>query len=149
MDSSAAAFVIYCDPNGGTVAADLYDRAVRLLAETGTAHSRVVAYVQDDVDQLAGVTDSTMPRFFLGDQTSQDCVPEPGVNKGGLRWLKKKVAEMSDDWTRLRIQTTSHCRPPDAGQHPLFLQPRPSSIAGPLGRHSNHEHATLPGDTGF
>ena len=28
---------------------------------------------------------------------ASDWTPEPGVNNGGLRWLKEKVAELSDD----------------------------------------------------
>ncbi len=92
----AVSFVIYYDPNAGAAAADRYNQATALLTEAGIAYSEVVGDVQDEVDRLAGVTNSIIPRFFLGDPTSPDWVSEPRVNNGGLRWLKQKVAELSD-----------------------------------------------------
>ena len=42
-----------------------------------------------EVDRLAGVTNSVMPRFFLGDPAAEGLGPsQPGVNNGGLRWLR-------------------------------------------------------------
>ena len=38
-----------------------------------------------------------IPRFFLGDPTDEDWVSETKANNSGLRWLKEKVAELSDD----------------------------------------------------
>ena len=44
------------------------------------------------------------PRFVhtpvlpgLGNPTGQDWVSETKVNNGGLRWLKEKVAELSEE----------------------------------------------------
>ena len=93
----AVSFVIYYDPNAGAAATDRYNQAVKLLNDAGIAYSEVVGDVQDDVDRLAGVTDSVLPRFFLGDPTADGWTSQIKVNNGGLRWLKAKVAELSDD----------------------------------------------------
>ena len=96
-ESPAAVFVIYYDPNAGDAAVDRYNQAVALLKEAGISYSVVTGDVQDDVDRLAGVTDSVIPRFFLGDPTEEGWVSETKVNNGGLRWLKQKVAELRED----------------------------------------------------
>ena len=92
----AVSFVIYHDPNGGAAAVDRYNEAVALLDDAGISYSVVRGDVQDDASSLAGVTNSVMPRFFLGDPTAADWTSQPGGNNGGLRWLKQKVAELSD-----------------------------------------------------
>ena len=101
-DSTPAAyFVIYYnpsafyDPNAWDASADRYIQGVRLLTDAGIAYSEVTGDVQADVDRLAKVTDSTLPRFFLGDPTAADWVSQPGNNNGDLHWLKQKVAELS------------------------------------------------------
>ena len=93
----AVSFVIYYDPDGGAAAVDRYNQAVALLKEAGISYSEVTGDVRAEVDRLAGVTNSIMPRFFFGDPTAADWVSQPGENNGGLRWLKRKVAELSDD----------------------------------------------------
>lgn len=93
----AVSFVIYYDPDAGADAVDRYNQAVALLDEAGIAYGEVVGDIQDEASRLAGVTDSIIPRFFLGDPTSSDWVSQPKVNNGGLRWLKQKVAELSGD----------------------------------------------------
>ena len=93
----AVSFAIYHDPNGGAAAVDRYNEAVALLDDAGISYSVVRGDVQDDASSLAGVTNSVMPRFFLGDPTAADWTSQPGGNNGGLRWLKRKVAELSDD----------------------------------------------------
>ena len=93
----AVSFMIYHDPNAGDVAVDRYNQAVELLDNAGIAYSVVSGDVQDEASRLAGVSNSVMPRFFLGDPTSQDWVSEPRGNNGGLRWFKQKVAELSGD----------------------------------------------------
>ena len=97
MLTSAAAtgFVIYHDPNAGDAAVDRYNQGVKALKDASISYSEVTGDVQDDVDRLAGVTGSVLPRFFLGDPTAEGWVSETKVNNGGLRWLKKKVAELS------------------------------------------------------
>ena len=92
----AVSFVIYYDPDGGAASADRYNEAVALLDDAGISYSVVRGDVQDDASSLAGVTNSIMPRFFLGDPTAADWTSKPGENNGGLRWLKEKVAELSD-----------------------------------------------------
>ncbi len=93
----AVSFVLYYDPNAGDAAVDRYTQAVALLQDAGIAYSEVIGDVQDDVDRLAGVTNSVIPRFFLGDPTEEGWVSETKVNNGGLRWLKGKVAELSGE----------------------------------------------------
>ncbi len=93
----AVSFVIYHDPDAGDDAVDRYNQGVKLLKDAGIKYSEVKGDVQDDVDRLAGVTGSVIPRFFLGDPTDEDWVSETKVNNGGLRWLKEKVAELSGD----------------------------------------------------
>ena len=61
------------------------------------SHTEVTDATQADVDRLAGVTNSVMPRFFLGDPTEDGWTSEPGTNNGGLRWLRAKVAELKED----------------------------------------------------
>ena len=46
---------------------------------------------------MSGVTDSVLPRHFQGNPADEDWVSKPKVNTGGLRWLKGKVAELSED----------------------------------------------------
>ena len=93
----AVSFVIYYDPNAGDAAVDRYNQAVALLNDAGISYSEVRGDVQAEVDRLAGVTNSIIPRFFLGDPTEQGWVSETKVNNGGLRWLKAKVAELRED----------------------------------------------------
>ena len=71
-----------------------YDTAVGLLADAGIAYSVVTGDVRDEAGRLAGVTDSIMPRFFLGDPAAPDWVSRPGSNNGGLRWLRGALAEL-------------------------------------------------------
>ena len=97
LSDPAVSFVIYYDPDGGAAEVDRYDQAVALLKEAGISYSEVTGDVRAEVDRLAGVTNSIMPRFFLGDPTAADWTSQPGENNGGLRWLKEKVAELSDD----------------------------------------------------
>ena len=92
----AVSFVIYHDPDAGDDAVDRYNQAVQLLTSGRIQHSQVIGDVQAEVDRLAGVTDSVLPRFFLGDPTASDWASEPGENNGGLRWLREKVAELSE-----------------------------------------------------
>ena len=94
-DDSAASFVIYHDPEAGDDAVDRYNQGVKLLKDASLSYTEVVGDVQDDVDRLAGVTGSVLPRFFLGDPTAEGWVSKPKENNGGLRWLKGKVAELS------------------------------------------------------
>ena len=90
-------FVIYHDPDAGDVAVDRYNQATRLLSDAGIRYTEVIGDVQAEVDRLAGVTNSVIPRFFLGDPTPERWTAEPKVNNGGMRWLREKVAELSGD----------------------------------------------------
>ncbi len=77
-------------------AVDRNNQATTLLDDAGILYNQVFGAVQDRVDRLAGVSDSVLPRFFSGDLTAADWVSEPGENNGGLRWLREKVAELSE-----------------------------------------------------
>lgn len=91
------AITIYLDPDAGHAAMSRYKEAIPLLDEAGITYSEVTGDVQEDVDRLAGVTNSVIPRFFLGDPTDADWVSRPGENNGGLRWLKQKLGELGGD----------------------------------------------------
>ena len=91
----AASFVIYHDPGAGARAVGRYNQAVALLKAAGISYSEVTGDVRAEAGRLAGVGNSVMPRFFLGDPTASDWTSQPKVNNGGLRWLKKKAAELS------------------------------------------------------
>ena len=87
-------FVIYHDPNAGPAAVRRYNQATALLTSTRTSFSAVAGDVHDEVDRLAGVTNSILPRFFLGDPTAPGWGPsQPKVNNGGLRWLRSVVKQ--------------------------------------------------------
>ena len=96
-ETPAVSFVIYHDPEAGDAAVDRYKQGVKVLTDAGIAYTEVKGDVQAEVDRLAGVTDSVLPRFFLGDPTEEGWVSEPRENNGGLRWLKGKVAELDGD----------------------------------------------------
>ncbi len=88
-------FTIYHDPDDGTAATGRYDTAVGLLdgAEWASYTVRTVTG-SDKVDGLAGVSNSVLPRFFLGDPEEEGWGPARAkVNNGGLKWLRKKLAE--------------------------------------------------------
>ncbi|MXY22054.1 MAG: hypothetical protein F4Y49_12060 [Dehalococcoidia bacterium] len=78
--------MIYHDPDAGTAAVNRYDQAVALLTEAGSTGD-----VQGDVEQLAGGTNLVMPRFFLGDPTSDGWISHTKVNNGSLRRLINEV----------------------------------------------------------
>ena len=93
-DSATLTFVIYHDPDAGADALARYNEAVTLLANAGLQAITVQGDVQEDVDRLAGVTNSVLPRFFLGDPTETGWTSQPQTNNGGLRWLKQKLTEL-------------------------------------------------------
>ena len=85
---------VYHDPDSPTEAVNRYDEAVELLEAVQRQYVVVSGAVADEVDRLAGVTNSVLPRFFLGNPEAADWGPsEPGVNNGGLRWLRSVVGE--------------------------------------------------------
>ena len=83
--------MIYHDPDVGTAAVNRYDQAVALLTEAGITYTGSTGDVQGDVEQLAGVTNLVMPRFFLGDPTSDGWISHTKVNNGSLRRLINEV----------------------------------------------------------
>ena len=91
----AVSYVIYHDPNYGAAAVSRYNQAVALLQAAGTPYTEVTANGRARPGRLAGVTNSVMPRFFLGDPTSAGWTSEPGVNNGGLRWLREQLPSNS------------------------------------------------------
>ena len=93
-DTPVASFVIYHDPNAGAAAVNRYNQAIALLSSSGISYFEVSGDVQDEVNALAGVANSVLPRFFLGDPEGSDWgPPQAKVNNGGLKWLRSKLAE--------------------------------------------------------
>ena len=84
---------VYRDPDPAGEAVGRYETAVKLFDAAERRYE--VRTVTDDqqVDRLAGVEDSVMPRFFLGDPEETGWGPsEPKVNNGGLGWLRGELA---------------------------------------------------------
>ncbi|MDE0176287.1 MAG: fibronectin type III domain-containing protein [Defluviicoccus sp.] len=92
---SASAFTIYHDPNGPAAAVSRYNTAVGLLDEAGQSYALRTVTGTATVDRLAGVSNSVLPRFFLGDPEGSGWTSQPGTNNGGLRWLRKKLAALA------------------------------------------------------
>ena len=88
-----AALAVYHDADHSAGAVSRYDTAVGLLTAAGRAYTARNVTGTSEVDRLAGISNSVMPRFFLGDPEDPDWASEPGVNNGGLRWLRSVLAE--------------------------------------------------------
>lgn len=83
---SQAVIPIFIHDNGE--GAHRYDAAIRLLRDKNRPYE-VVDSDRSRVDRLAGVSNSIMPRFFLGDPEAPGWGPSvPKQNNGGLRWLR-------------------------------------------------------------
>ena len=91
---AAPRFVIYHDASDPAAVAR-YEKGVQALGDAGVSH--VTRHSSSaEVDPLAGVTHSIMPRFFFGDPAAPGWGPsQPKVNNGGLRWLKAHLATLS------------------------------------------------------
>ena len=90
---STAAFTIYHDA-GDSAAVARYNTAVTLLDAAGQSYTVRRVTGTSEVDRLAGVSGSVMPRFFEGDPAAGGWGPsQPGVNNGGLRWLRSKLPQ--------------------------------------------------------
>ncbi|MCY4027251.1 MAG: fibronectin type III domain-containing protein, partial [Acidobacteria bacterium] len=90
---TAPRFLIYHDPSDPAAAAR-YEEGVRALGDAGVSH-RTRHESSAEAGVLAGVANSVMPRFFLGDPTAPGWgPPQPKVNNGGLRWLKAWLANL-------------------------------------------------------
>ena len=88
----AKEFTIYHDPNISTDAVTRYDEAVELLKRNQRTYLVRTVTGTEKVKQLAQLDNTVMPRFFLGDPEADGWGPSnPGVNNGGLRWLREKV----------------------------------------------------------
>ena len=95
LTAPAAGVVIYHDPSAGAAEVRRYHEARALLAGARIPYTEVTGAVHDDAARLAGLSNSVMPRFFLGDPTAAGWVPQPKSNNGGLRWLRHKITELS------------------------------------------------------
>lgn len=62
-----ADFVIYHDANASAAATERYDAAIGLLDGSGRSYTVRDVTGTDRVNRLAGVSNSVLPRFFLGD----------------------------------------------------------------------------------
>ena len=83
---STAVIPIFIHDNGE--GAHRYDAAIRLLRDKNRPYE-VIDSDRSRVDRLAGVSNSIMPRFFLGDPEAPGWGPSvPKQNNGGLRWLR-------------------------------------------------------------
>ena len=86
---------VYHDPAGPAGAVGRYDTAVGLLGAASQRYEVRAVTGTGKVDRLAGVSNSVMPRFFLGDPEVTGWGPARAkVNNGGLRWLRSKLAEL-------------------------------------------------------
>ena len=86
---------VYHDPSGPASAVSRYDTAVGLLDAASRRYEVRTVTGTGKVDRLAGVSNSVMPRFFLGDPEVTGWGPaQAKVNNGGLRWLRSKLAEL-------------------------------------------------------
>ena len=93
-ESAAPRFLIYHDPGAGAGAVERYHRAIALLRSSGRAYTVRTVTGTGEVERLAGVSGSVIPRFFLGDPTVLGWGPsQPQVNNGGLRWLISVLAQ--------------------------------------------------------
>ena len=93
--ATAATFTIYHDPSAAA-AVSRYDTAVGLLKAAGLSYAVRTVTGTGKVDRLAGVTNSVMPRFFLGDPEATGWGPaQAKVNNGGLRWLRSKINQVA------------------------------------------------------
>ena len=94
-EGTAGAFTVYHDPNAGAAAVNRYDTAVGLLDAASQSYAVRTVTGAGEVDRLAGVSGSILPRFFLGDPAEEGWGPsEPGVNNGGLKWLRSALADL-------------------------------------------------------
>ena len=95
-----AQFTVYHDPrpsDASAAAGNRYDSGVALLDAASRTYAVRTVSGAGEVDQLAGVENSVLPRFFLGDPTEEGWGPsEPGVNNGGLKWLRKVLQEQQE-----------------------------------------------------
>ena len=88
-------FTIYHDPDGPAPAVGRYETAVKLLDDAQWTYEARTVTGGGKVDRLAGVSNSVLPRFFLGDPEDSDWGPaQAKVNNGGLRWLRSKLAAL-------------------------------------------------------
>ena len=98
--TGTAQFTVYHDPrpsDASAAAADRYQTAVGLLGASGQSYAVRTVTGAGEVDRLAGVSNSVLPRFFLGDPAEEGWGPsEPGVNNGGLKWLRKVLEEQGE-----------------------------------------------------
>ena len=94
-EGTAPAFTVYHDPNAGDAAVNRYETAVGLLDAADRSWAMRTVTGTGEVDRLAGVSGSVLPRFFLGDPAEEGWGPsEPGVNNGGLKWLRSALADL-------------------------------------------------------
>ncbi len=95
-----AQFTVYHDPrpsHASAAAGSRYDTAVGLLKAASRSYAVRTVTGAGEVNRLARVENSVMPRFFLGDPAEEGWGPsEPGVNNGGLKWLRKVLLEQQE-----------------------------------------------------
>ncbi|MYD92250.1 MAG: hypothetical protein F4Y02_00865 [Chloroflexi bacterium] len=113
VTENESSFTIYHDPKAPDGAVSRFEEGERLLRAAGRTFMTVSGPVAEDVDSLAGVTGSVLPRFFLGNPAAEGWTSQPGVNNGGLRWLRSVLAK------------------PEEAQPPVTLTPTVSIEAGP------------------
>ncbi len=92
--AAPAAFTVYHDPNAGAAAVTRYNTALTLLKAAGRTYAVRTVSGTAKVDDLAGVSGSVMPRFFLGDPEAEGWGPARAkVNNGGLKWLRSALGQ--------------------------------------------------------
>ena len=89
-----SAFTVYHDPNAGAAAVTRYNTAVGLLKAAGRSYAVRTVSGTTRVNSLARVSNSVMPRFFLGDPEAEGWGPaQAKVNNGGLKWLRSALGQ--------------------------------------------------------
>ena len=89
-------FTVYYDPDHSAESTARYEEAIDLLDAAYVDYSVRPASGTAEVDRLANVTNSVLPRFFLGDPTDAGWQPQAQVNNGGLRWLRGYLEELRE-----------------------------------------------------
>ena len=109
---AAADITMHHDANNSPEASTRYEEAIGLLDAAERSYTAREVTGADEVERLAGVSGTVMPRFFLGDPAAADYRSQPGVNNGGLRWLRRQI------WAHFPMVFVTGARVPGCARRP-------------------------------
>ena len=109
-------------------------QAETALAAANLLYKTVTVSGTAEVDRLAGVSNSVMPRFFEGDPTETGWVSEPGMSNGGLKWLLGQLGVSGG---------TPEPEPEPEPELPTFTIYHDPAIAGAADRYGRAEAALV------